>query len=233
MAAENDSKLTGDLTIRGVTRPVTLDVRYLGQWDTPFWEDGVDKGRCGAPGSLRRPESTGTNMTSVGTVKWRRRRSGRQRRADHHRYRGAATSVGATLWQVAPETPPAAARARRRRVSDRIEQSLPYVTGCVCRTRVPAMAPLRWRNTTRIALSLTDRPVLRRCVATWREHKHRTRAITGCCRCPCRRAAACRAEGSIVGWRVGGRQATRRRRGAPRRRSDRSSGAPRPRRCGR
>ena len=36
--------MTGDLTIRGVTRKITLDMRYLGQWDTPFWEDGVDKG---------------------------------------------------------------------------------------------------------------------------------------------------------------------------------------------
>jgi polyisoprenoid-binding protein YceI len=34
----------GDLTIRGVTKPVALDVRYLGQWQTPWWEDGVDKG---------------------------------------------------------------------------------------------------------------------------------------------------------------------------------------------
>lgn len=40
----DEAKLTGDLTIRGVTRPVTLDVRYLGQWQTPWWEDGVDKG---------------------------------------------------------------------------------------------------------------------------------------------------------------------------------------------
>ncbi|MGH9854103.1 MAG: YceI family protein, partial [Blastocatellia bacterium] len=23
---------------------VTLSVRYLGQWQTPWWEDGVDKG---------------------------------------------------------------------------------------------------------------------------------------------------------------------------------------------
>lgn len=34
----------GDLTIRGVTREVALDVKYLGQWETPYWEDGVDKG---------------------------------------------------------------------------------------------------------------------------------------------------------------------------------------------
>ena len=41
---EVDYGVTGDLTIRGVTRPVTLEVQYLGQWQTPWWEDGVDKG---------------------------------------------------------------------------------------------------------------------------------------------------------------------------------------------
>ncbi len=41
---ENDFRVTGALTIRGVTKKSTLDVRYLGQWPTPFWEDGVDKG---------------------------------------------------------------------------------------------------------------------------------------------------------------------------------------------
>jgi polyisoprenoid-binding protein YceI len=37
-------ELTGDLTIRGITRPVTLNVTYLGQWDTPWWEGGRDLG---------------------------------------------------------------------------------------------------------------------------------------------------------------------------------------------
>lgn len=40
----NDAVLTGELTIRGVTRTVPLRVRYLGQWQTPWWEEGVDKG---------------------------------------------------------------------------------------------------------------------------------------------------------------------------------------------
>ncbi|MCP3963088.1 MAG: YceI family protein [bacterium] len=40
----HDYTVTGDLTIRGVTRQVRLDVRYLGEWDTPWWEDGEDKG---------------------------------------------------------------------------------------------------------------------------------------------------------------------------------------------
>jgi len=39
-----DYTVTGDLTIRGVTKPVRLDVEYLGQWDTPWWEGGEDKG---------------------------------------------------------------------------------------------------------------------------------------------------------------------------------------------
>ncbi len=40
----SEARLYGELTIRGVTRPVSLDVRYLGQWQTSWWEDGVDKG---------------------------------------------------------------------------------------------------------------------------------------------------------------------------------------------
>jgi polyisoprenoid-binding protein YceI len=44
LVGPNEGKLRGELTIRGVTRPVTLEVRYLGQWETPWWENGVDKG---------------------------------------------------------------------------------------------------------------------------------------------------------------------------------------------
>jgi polyisoprenoid-binding protein YceI len=40
----NDAAMSGKLTIRGTTRVVTLRVHYLGQWQTPWWEDGVDKG---------------------------------------------------------------------------------------------------------------------------------------------------------------------------------------------
>jgi polyisoprenoid-binding protein YceI len=39
-----DYVVRGDLTIRGVTRKIALKVTYLGQWQTPWWEDGVDKG---------------------------------------------------------------------------------------------------------------------------------------------------------------------------------------------
>ena len=41
---ESEGIMTGDLTIRGVTRSVPLRVRFLGRWETPWWEDGVDKG---------------------------------------------------------------------------------------------------------------------------------------------------------------------------------------------
>ncbi len=44
VAGGHDFTVTGDLTIRGVTRKETLEVRFLGQWPTPWWEDGVDKG---------------------------------------------------------------------------------------------------------------------------------------------------------------------------------------------
>lgn len=40
----NEMRVTGGLTIRGTTREVELDVRYLGSWPTPYWEDGADRG---------------------------------------------------------------------------------------------------------------------------------------------------------------------------------------------
>ena len=41
---DHDYSVVGDLTIRGVTRPCKLRVTYLGQWQTPWWEDAMDKG---------------------------------------------------------------------------------------------------------------------------------------------------------------------------------------------
>jgi len=45
---DHDYVVAGVLAIRGVTRPVSLRVTYLGQWQTPWWEeeDGawIDKG---------------------------------------------------------------------------------------------------------------------------------------------------------------------------------------------
>jgi polyisoprenoid-binding protein YceI len=45
-----------DLTIRGITREVPLDIHYLGEWKTPFWSDGENKGemrRIGLEASAR------------------------------------------------------------------------------------------------------------------------------------------------------------------------------------
>jgi polyisoprenoid-binding protein YceI len=37
-------KAQADLTLRGITRPVLMDVSYLGQWKTPFWVGDENKG---------------------------------------------------------------------------------------------------------------------------------------------------------------------------------------------
>jgi polyisoprenoid-binding protein YceI len=48
VSGDHDYVVTGELTIRGVTRPVSLAVSYLGQWQTPWWEEEggqwVDRG---------------------------------------------------------------------------------------------------------------------------------------------------------------------------------------------
>ena len=41
---ENDFQLTGDMRLHDTTKQVTLDVHYLGQWETPYWEEDGDKG---------------------------------------------------------------------------------------------------------------------------------------------------------------------------------------------
>jgi polyisoprenoid-binding protein YceI len=51
-----DYQVVGDVTIKDVTRSVVLDVHYLGVSQTPWWEDGVDKGpktRAGFTGHTR------------------------------------------------------------------------------------------------------------------------------------------------------------------------------------
>ncbi len=66
LLSDHDGRLQGELTIRGVTRPVILDVRYLGQWQTPWWEDGVDKGPKTRAGFLA---TTRINRQDFG-VRW-------------------------------------------------------------------------------------------------------------------------------------------------------------------
>jgi len=64
-----DAKVHGLVTIRGITQPLTLKVHYLGTWQTPWWEDGVDKGpksRAGfvATGKLNR-QDFGVSWNSI------------------------------------------------------------------------------------------------------------------------------------------------------------------------
>jgi polyisoprenoid-binding protein YceI len=54
LAGARDANVHGLLTIRGVTRPVTFRASFLGTWQTPWWEGGVDRGpktRAGFVGS--------------------------------------------------------------------------------------------------------------------------------------------------------------------------------------
>jgi polyisoprenoid-binding protein YceI len=49
-------KASVDLTIRGVTRAISLDLAYLGEWKTPFWVGDENKGdmrRIGFEASAR------------------------------------------------------------------------------------------------------------------------------------------------------------------------------------
>jgi len=53
---DTEFKATADVTIRGVTQTVPLDVSYLGQWETPFWEGDENRGilrRTGFQGRTR------------------------------------------------------------------------------------------------------------------------------------------------------------------------------------
>lgn len=42
--ADTAFKGSAELTIRGVTRTVLLDIAYLGEWKTPFWIGGKNRG---------------------------------------------------------------------------------------------------------------------------------------------------------------------------------------------
>jgi polyisoprenoid-binding protein YceI len=52
----SEFRVSGTLTIRGISRPVVLDAHYLGKWRTPFWTDAGDAGpitRVGFVGETR------------------------------------------------------------------------------------------------------------------------------------------------------------------------------------
>jgi polyisoprenoid-binding protein YceI len=52
----NDYKVSGKLSIRGISHSVVVDMHYLGKWQTPFWTDAGDAGpvtRVGFAGEAR------------------------------------------------------------------------------------------------------------------------------------------------------------------------------------
>ena len=53
---KTDYTAAGELTIRGITCPIVMDVDYLGHWPTPFWVGNEDKGpktRAGFTGTTK------------------------------------------------------------------------------------------------------------------------------------------------------------------------------------
>jgi len=63
---DKNFKITGDFTLRGVTKEVVLDTTYNGQWMTPFWVDGKDEGPVPRLGFVA---TTKINRQDFG-VKW-------------------------------------------------------------------------------------------------------------------------------------------------------------------
>jgi polyisoprenoid-binding protein YceI len=50
----NQYRGEAELTIRGVTRTVPLEIDHLGQWETPYWEGEVNRGSMHRAGFLAR-----------------------------------------------------------------------------------------------------------------------------------------------------------------------------------
>lgn len=60
--SETELGLHGELTIRGITRPVRMDVLYIGGWDTPYWESKEGEWRNFGP--VRRIGFTGVSTVN-------------------------------------------------------------------------------------------------------------------------------------------------------------------------
>ena len=61
-------KGSAELTIRGLTRSVPLDISYLGEWKTPFSSARRTRGSCAASGLRRWRGSTATTSPSPGRI---------------------------------------------------------------------------------------------------------------------------------------------------------------------
>ena len=67
----SDYEVTGKLTIRGVSRPVTLDLHYLGRWRTPYNEAQVTRVGFAGRAKLDRHDfgvSWNSSMENAGVV---------------------------------------------------------------------------------------------------------------------------------------------------------------------
>lgn len=85
VAGARDYTLRGALMIRGVSREVELNVSYLGEWLTPWWEEEGENGstrvRGCEPDSSQRPGSTATISESAGMMSLRKAGSWSARRS--------------------------------------------------------------------------------------------------------------------------------------------------------
>jgi polyisoprenoid-binding protein YceI len=71
LIGETDATLIGELTIRGVTRRVSLSVRYLGQWQLPGGKAASTEVQRLEPVLWRRRQSIGSISALVGTRLWK------------------------------------------------------------------------------------------------------------------------------------------------------------------
>ena len=81
-------KAEAELTIRGTTQTVPLDVAYLGQWETPFWVGDENKGTMRRVGFEATPGSIATTSASPGRTRCRAAAWWRARRSRSPRHRG-------------------------------------------------------------------------------------------------------------------------------------------------
>jgi hypothetical protein len=85
-----------ELTIRGVTRTVPLDISYLGEWKTPWCV-----ARAFAPVLAGRPPSSMVNVLSV--LSWVARQAagpGGSQREARRGHAGRLIAVGSVLWRA-------------------------------------------------------------------------------------------------------------------------------------
>ena len=107
-----DWTVAGELTLRGVTRPVELEVHYLGSWLTPWWRATSTKVRRSAPAYRagdHRPAAVRCQLEQH--ARQRRRGGGRSdrdhpRRSSRGEHRRNDRDLGLVTKVVASPLPP-------------------------------------------------------------------------------------------------------------------------------